>query len=272
MVKMWATAVLVLAATLTACSSGAGGGAAGTSTEPPDTVASTLPTGEHTEILEAVYADAMGSRDATFSATYDFYAPGLVGGDAGTLTLSQDLPRQASRFVADGAATGVAFVGADPDISACGMTGGQWHCYSAQGYFGQAPAVLDYGDLLGVFDTFRANQRWFAWTADTRDVAGQSARCAVGDALAPDAMTPELQRRVGTQATLCVAASGVPLLVELSRVDGTETIFRARATSYSTKVGAAAFDPPAQVESGPPNVTIPVPRPPDAGGGQGQGN
>ena len=108
----------------------------------------------------------------------------------GTLTLTQDLPQQASRFVADGNARGVAFVGADPDITACGMTSGQWHCYSAQGYFGQAPAVLDYSDLLGVFETFRANQRWFSWTATSRDVAGQATSCAVGDATTLDAMAP----------------------------------------------------------------------------------
>lgn len=267
MVKKCAAVVLVLAATLTACESGSSG-VGDTSTQPPGTAASTLPAGENTEVLEAVYSDAIGSRDATFSATYDLYAPGLVGGDAGTLTLSQDPPQQASRFVADGGVTGVAFVGADPDISACGMTGGQWHCYSAQGYFGQAPAVLDYSDLLGAFEVLRANQRWFSWTTDQRTVAGQTVRCAVADALSPEAMALDLQRRAGTRATLCVAASGVPLLVELSRADGAELLLRAQATAYTTDVTAEAFEPPAPVEAGPPNVTIPVPVPP----GSGQGN
>lgn len=94
----------------------------------------------------------------------------------------------------------------------------------------------------------------------------------MGEATSPDEMAADLQRRVGARATLCVADSGVPLLVEFSRAAGAELLFRAHASSYTTSVGAAAFDPPAAVEAGPPNVTIPVPVSPDAGGDEGQVN
>lgn len=252
---------LALVLVLAACSGDPDAGSAADS-QPPETSATTLPTGVNTAAFEAVFADAMGSRGRTFAVTYDFYAPDLVGGDTGALTLAQELPQRATRFVADGDARGVAFVGADPDVVACGLSQAQWHCYQAQGYFESAPAVLDYGDLLGVFDTFRANQRWFTWSSDVRSIAGQPARCAVAAATAADSMDAELQRRVGTSATLCVAPDGVPLLVEASRAEGAEILFRAAATSYATQVGSEAFEPPATVEAGPPNVTIPMPRPP----------
>lgn len=275
MAKYCVAVLLSCAAILASCSSGSGSDAEAT-TEAPVTAVPTLPAGEHTEVFEAVDARASGSRGETFTVTYDFYAPAMVGSDSGTLTVAQDLPQRASRFVDDGNARGVAFAGVDPDITACGMTAGEWHCYSAKGYFDQAPAVLDYGDLLSVFDTFRTNQRWFSWADDTRVIAGRAADCAVGTALSPDSMEPDLQRRVGTAATLCVASSGVPLLVEFTRADGHEVLFRADAKSYSADVPATAFEPPAAVEAGPPNVTIPVPQAPDsgagAGGDQGQGN
>lgn len=264
MVKYRVVALLVCAALTASCSSGSGSEAEETTQAPAATT--TLPTGEHTEVFQRVDALAAASRDATFSVTYDFYAPNLIGGDTGTLTLAQDLPMRSSRFVNDANSRGVAFTGADPDLTACGLTVGEWHCYSADGYFEQAPAVLDYSDLLAVFDTFRANQRWFSWEADNREIAGSGSDCALGTATSPDSMEPDLQRRVGTKATLCVAPTGVPLLVEFSRAEGSEALFRAQATSYGTQVAAGAFDPPAPVEAGPPNVTIPVPRPPGSDG------
>lgn len=257
------SACVVVAA---ACSSGSGD-AAETTVAVSQTAASTLPAGEHTEVFEAVDALAAGSRGQTFTAVYDFYAPAIAGSDTGSLTVAQDLPQRAARFVDDTESRGVAFVGVDPDLTACGLTAGQWHCYSATGYFDRAPAVLDYGDLLAVFDTFRANQRWFAWTTAGREIGGHDADCAVGAATSPDAMDPDLQRRVGTAATLCVARTGVPLLVEFSRAEGSEILFRAEARSYRTDVASDAFEPPAPVEAGPPNVTIPVPQPPGSQGG-----
>lgn len=258
---VFVAACLALAAAFAACSGSSGAGPEEQSL-PPETSATTLPSGENTEVFESVFADAMGSRASTFAVAYDFYAPDLVGGDTGVLTIAQDLPQRATRFVADGNASGVAFVGADPDVVACGLSRSEWHCYKAQGYFEQAPAVLDYGDLLGVFDTFRANQRWFAWSSEERTIAGHPAQCAVAVATAPDSMDTDLQRRVGTRATLCTGPEGVPLLAEATRAEGAEVLFKAAATSFATQVGPDAFEPPAPVEAGPPNVTIPMPRPP----------
>jgi len=252
-----AAAAVLLAVVLAACD---GGGGAATSSDPvePASTSTTLPVGSGGEVLTDLLARAAGSRDETFTVTYDLYAPDLTGGDTGALTMAQDPPREASRFIADGERSGVQFIDRNGEVVACALSGGQWRCYSGIGNFREAPAVLDYGDLLRVLDAYRANQRWFDFTSDEREVAGRATRCVVGSG--HDDMPAEVAKRTGTQVSVCIDTStGVPLLVEITAADGGELRFRADAVKFSTRADSSVMVPPAEVEAGPPNVTIPVP-------------
>ena len=221
-----------------------------------------LPTGGHTELLADVLESFASARGADFEVVYDVTGLAAGGLTDGTFTLVQELPRTKSEFVSTGDGPRLSVIDRAPELVVCASlrAGEAWQCYGGPGV-DTAPVPLGYDTVYAIADKFRPAQYYFSFSARKAKILGMNASCV--DAKATPETPPGVADRLGTEAELCAAPAGVPLVI---RVEGGRKPVVLKAKSYATDVDGASFDPPAAVKPGTPDLyqpPLPSPTPED---------
>jgi len=175
--------------------------------------------------IQDILARAAGAVGATYTATYR-----LADGDMAVL--SQAPPRRRIDVIA-GAVTRTRLETGSATYS-CLLADRRWSCQRDAGGVAAVGAFTP-ADVERTVDGLVASKSAYTFTTERRRVAGTTARCLITK-LIPGGPPDPTRAPLGT---LCVAASGAPLVV----TGGQGNL---QATGYSTVVRAAVFKLPAR--------------------------
>jgi hypothetical protein len=225
--------VIAVALLGTACSGDGGDddSSEATATEAADTTATTAATegssGGGDIDLSSIFG---GFATASFKVTFE-----MEGGTAeeamnGTWTLIQDVAGNRSRFEIDSDGQSMVMITTADQTIACA----EGSCFDAGGAMGAA--IPNIGDIFteGINGVQEEAAGGTVRRIDGRTIAGVDAECV------------EFESADGTEGTACYAEGGIPLLIEATTTDGP---LRMEATSFSTEVSDADFEPPFPVLS-----------------------